>query len=129
MTKTFRVVDTPANPGNRYHFGPDEHRVRPFMIVDEIERCYGRNARREDAESAVRQLELEHTLPVGMRSSGLLTDARAVHARALLTAKTARRYGLIDAEDQEILADLDAVVARLARWQRTGYPRGCEVAE
>lgn len=66
-------------------------------------------------------------LPVGLRKSGLLDSARTVYGRAL------NALGYIDRdecgqpradkytpEERDIITDLEAVVARLDNWKRTG---------
>ncbi|PXY20849.1 hypothetical protein [Prauserella muralis] len=122
--KSFHVVPTTEEaPGYRDAF--------PLTVVDEFGKIHGRARDREEAEARRAVVEWEHSLPVGQRTTSLLSEVRAVHSKARTTIQCAERrgdpdnpYGVdpLDFEDREILADLRSVVNLLDRWKRTGRP-------
>ncbi|RZS39131.1 hypothetical protein EV193_104347 [Herbihabitans rhizosphaerae] len=114
--KSFRVVDTEPNE--------NDHHIRyPFTVVDEVGFTYfWYYATREQAEAKRAELQWESELPVGQRTSALLTDVRTVCSKAATTIHYASGSKHLDAEDQEIISDLARVVELLDRWQRTGRP-------
>lgn len=74
---------------------------------------------RERLAGRLAQLEWEDSLPLGVRSSTITTEARTVLSRAETAIRTLSSY-LYDPEYAEAIYDLELAVFALEKYRRTG---------